>query len=44
MMSDSVSGIYQFSGLSSGLQFYCVAYKPGSTDLTGATVNTLVAA
>lgn len=42
-ISDPATGAYEFSGLTSGLNFYVVAYKAGSPDVAGTTVNSLAA-
>jgi hypothetical protein len=39
--SDPVTGAYAFSTVGSGQAYYVVAYKPGSPDVAGTTVNTL---
>jgi hypothetical protein len=39
--SDATTGAYSFSVPSNGWAFYCVAYKAGSPDVAGTTVNTL---
>ena len=36
------SGNYEFRSAAPAVNFYIVAYKAGSPDVTGATVNTLV--
>jgi hypothetical protein len=41
--SDAATGVYTFWPTVSG-PFYCVAYKTGSPDLAGTTVNTLIPA
>lgn len=38
------AGAYSFSGASASFTYYVVAYKAGSPDVAGTTVNTLVAA
>lgn len=35
------SGAYTFSGVAGGTNYYLIAYKPGSPDVMGTTVNTL---
>lgn len=40
--SDSVTGFYEFRGAAPGITYFVVAYKPGSPDVAGTTVNTLV--
>jgi hypothetical protein len=37
-----VNGAYQFSAIGLSEQYYVVAYKAGSPDVAGTTVNTLV--
>ena len=39
--SDVSTGIYNFYNVSIGQQYYAVAYKIGSPDLSGTTINTL---
>lgn len=41
-VSDATTGYYIFSSINDAGPFYVVAYKPGSPDVTGATVDTLV--
>lgn len=41
-ISDSVTGVYEFRTPASITQYYIVAYKAGSPDVTGTTVNTLI--
>jgi len=41
MVSDA-GGIYEFRSASLSTAYYVVAYKPGSPDVAGTTVNTLV--
>lgn len=40
-ISDSVTGAYSFSVPSNGWVFQAIAYKSGSPDVAGITVNTL---
>lgn len=42
--SDAVTGAYSFSTLGLGANYYVVAYKAGSPDVVGTTVNTLTGA
>jgi hypothetical protein len=42
--SDPSTGAYSFSTVASGSAYYVVAYKAGSPDVAGTTVNTLVGA
>lgn len=44
MISDATTGAYSFVVPSNGWTWYAVAYKAGSPDRTGATVNTVVGA
>lgn len=40
--SDAATGVYRFSAVGAGQSYYVVAYKQGSPDVAGTTVNTLV--
>ena len=40
--SDAVTGVYIFNAAVLGDQYYAVAYKAGSPDVAGTTVNTIV--
>ncbi len=40
--SDATTGVYLFSSVGLGQTYYVVAYKAGSPDVAGTTVNTLV--
>ena len=44
IVSDATTGAYRFTqqGLSSQQFYYVVAYKTGSPDVTGTTINTIV--
>jgi hypothetical protein len=42
--SDASTGAYSFSGVGLGETYYVVAYKAGSPDVAGTTVNTLIGA
>lgn len=42
-VSDAITGAYVFYNASAG-PFYLVAYKSGSPDVAGTTINTIVAA
>ena len=39
--SDPTTGVYSFTGVGMGRNYYVVAYKAGSPDVAGTTVNTL---
>ena len=40
-VSDATTGAYSFLVSGNGNDYYCVAYKAGSPDVAGTTVNTL---
>lgn len=42
LVSDASTGAYAFSSVGLGQTYYIVAYKAGSPDVAGTTVNTLV--
>ena len=42
LTSDAVTGAYSFSAIGLGSQYYVVAYRSGTPDVAGTTVNTLV--
>jgi hypothetical protein len=42
--TSDASGNYSFVRIADATTYYCVAYKAGSPDVAGTTVNTLVAA
>lgn len=42
--SDAVTGAYSFASVGLSETYYVVAYKAGSPDVAGTTVNTLVGA
>lgn len=40
--TSDANGIYSFATVALGTQYYVVAYKTGSPDVAGTTVNTLI--
>lgn len=42
VVSDATTGAYEFRGVAGGRDYYIVAYKAGSPDVAGTTVNTLI--
>lgn len=43
VVSDAVTGVYEFNLNQSGWAHYVVVYKAGAPDVAGTSVNTLVA-
>lgn len=43
-ISDAITGAYSFTTAGQGLTYYIVAYKSGSPDVSGTTVNTIFGA